>query len=190
MTEEPEMRRTLSPTALFVAVIATVGLVASNRASPAQALHVVSSDATAHFMVLGMARSAVIDVSTDIKNVVVADPKIVGVTVLSRRRVSIIGHGHGETNLFFFDADGRPIDSLDVAVTGSALQNGSSPAVFEYDDALPAIKVVIFRNSASQLLTCTPSTCISTLTEEEEKEAKTSREVCEGCGSSITQTNK
>ncbi len=182
------MRRTLSPTALFVAVIATVGLVASNRASPAQALHVVSSDATAHFMVLGMARSAVIEAPTDIKDVVVADPKIVGVTVLSRRRVSIIGHGHGETNLFFFDADGRPIDTLDVAVTGSALQNGSSPAVFEY--ALRAIKVVIFRNSASQLLTCTPSTCISTLTEEEEKEAKTSREVCEGCGSSVTQTNK
>ena len=183
------MRRTLSPTALFVAVIATVGLVASNRASPAQALHVVSSDATAHFMVLGMARSAVIDAPTDIKDVVIVDPKIVGVTVLSRRRVSIIGHGHGETNLFFFDADGRQIDALDVAVTGTALGNGSSPAVFEYD-ALPAIKVVMFRGSSSILYTCTPSTCISTQTEEEEREAKTSREVCEGCGSSVTQTNK
>lgn len=183
------MRRTLIRAASLLAVIAAIGFVATSRASAAEALHVVSSDATAHFMVLGIDRSAVIEASTDIKNVVVPNPKIITVTVLSTRRVSIVGREHGETNLFFFDADGRQIDALDVAVTGTALGNGSSPAVFEYD-ALPAIKVVVFRSSASMLYTCTPSTCISTPSEDEEKEAKTSREVCEGCGSNITQTSK
>jgi Flp pilus assembly secretin CpaC len=168
---DPDMMRRLIRASLF-AGIAAIGFVATSRTSAAQALHVVSSDATAHFMVLGIDRSAVIETATDIKDVVIADPTIIKVAVLSRRQVSIIGAEHGETNLYFLDSDGRQIDALDVAVTSSKLSNGSVPAVFEYD-ARPATKVVIFRGSDSTLYTCTSSTCISTLSEQEEREAKT-----------------
>ena len=47
----------------------------------------------------------------------VADPKIATAVVRSKRRVFIIGAQVGQTNMYFFDADGRQIGGLDIAVT-------------------------------------------------------------------------
>jgi pilus assembly protein CpaC len=78
---------------------------------------VVASEDTARFIPLGIGKSVVIDLPADIKDVLVADPKIANAVVRSARRVYLIGAGIGQTNVFFFDGDGRQIAGYDVAVT-------------------------------------------------------------------------
>ena len=58
-----------------------------------------------------------IDLPRDIKDVLVADPKIANAVVRSSRRAYIIGVKVGQTNVFFFDAEGRQIAGFDIAVT-------------------------------------------------------------------------
>jgi hypothetical protein len=89
--------------------------------------------------------------------------------------VFLVGAGHGLTNLYFFDADGRQIGALEVAVTPSQTA-GSMPSRFEYDP-VPANHVTILRGQESTLYSCTPHTCISSLSIGEEKEQKTRREI-------------
>jgi hypothetical protein len=165
-------------TASLVALIAALGFIATDRALAAEPLQVISSDSddTTHFMALGMSKSAVIQLSADMKDVIVADPSVVTVVVKSKRRVFLVGTGHGLTNLYFFDADGRQIGALEVAVTPSKTSANSMPSQFEYDP-FHANHVVVFRGLTSQLYSCTPTTCISSLSNEEEKEEKTTREI-------------
>ena len=66
---------------------------------------------------LGVSKSVVIDLPRDIKDVLVADPKIANAVVRSSRRAYIIGTAVGQTNVFFFDADGKQIGGFDIAVT-------------------------------------------------------------------------
>jgi pilus assembly protein CpaC len=113
--------RTLIHTALLVALIAAVGFVATDRAPAADAqvpvMRVISSDATARSIQLGVNKSVVIELPHDIKEVLVGDEKIATAVVRSHRRVFIIGVKVGQTNVYFFDADGRQIGGLDIAVT-------------------------------------------------------------------------
>jgi pilus assembly protein CpaC len=114
-------RRTLILTASLAAVIAAVGFVATDRAPAADAqvpvMRVISSDATARSIQLGVNKSVVIELPRDIKEVLVGDEKIATAVVRSRQRVFIIGVKVGQTNVYFFDADGRQIGALDIAVT-------------------------------------------------------------------------
>src|ERR1019366_10689127 len=113
--------RTLIHTALLVALIAAVGFVATDRAPAADAqvpvMRVISSDATSRSIQLGVNKSVVIELPREIKEVLVGDPTIANAVVRSSRRVFIIGVKVGQTNVYFFDADGRQIGGLDIAVT-------------------------------------------------------------------------
>jgi pilus assembly protein CpaC len=66
---------------------------------------------------LGIGKSVVIDLPRDAKDVLVANPAIANAVVRSARRAYLIGVGIGQTNVFFFDADGRQIAAFDIAVT-------------------------------------------------------------------------
>ncbi len=68
------------------------------------------------FLALGIGKSIVVDLSHDIKDVLVADPKIANAVVRSAQRAYIIGQAVGQTNVVFFDADGQQIASYDIAV--------------------------------------------------------------------------
>ncbi len=46
-----------------------------------------------------------------------ADPKIANAVVRTSRRAYVIGVTVGQTSVVFFDADGRQIAGLDIAVT-------------------------------------------------------------------------
>ena len=46
-----------------------------------------------------------------------ADPKIANAIVRSSRRAYIIGVAVGQTNFFFFDAEGKQMAGFDIAVT-------------------------------------------------------------------------
>jgi pilus assembly protein CpaC len=80
-------------------------------------IQVAASEATSRFIPLGIGKSVAIDLPADIKDVLVADPKIANAVIRSSRRVYMIGVTVGQTNIFFFDADGKQIAGFDIAVT-------------------------------------------------------------------------
>ena len=99
---------------------------------PTQTIHVVSSDLVSQPITLGVSKSIVIDLPRDIRDVLVADPKIANAVVRSSRRAYIIGNAVGQTNVFFFDADGKQMAGFDIAVARDL--NGIRQAIHQ---ALP-----------------------------------------------------
>jgi pilus assembly protein CpaC len=85
--------------------------------APVQVIQVAASEATSRFVPLGIGKSVAIDLPTDIKDVLVADPTVANAVVRSSRRVYMIGVKVGQTNIFFFDANGKQIAGFDIAVT-------------------------------------------------------------------------
>jgi pilus assembly protein CpaC len=83
---------------------------------PIQTLQIAASDAGLHSVALGVSKSLVVDFPRDIRDVLVADPTIANVVVRSSRRAYIIGIKQGQTSVFFFDAQGKQIAGLDLAV--------------------------------------------------------------------------
>jgi pilus assembly protein CpaC len=88
---------------------------------------VVASDYTAtpvvadgqtktRFLALGIGKSIVVDFPRDVKDVLVADPKIANAVVRSAQRAYIIGAAVGQTNVVFFDSEGKPVAAYDIAV--------------------------------------------------------------------------
>jgi Flp pilus assembly secretin CpaC len=150
-------RRTLASIASFVAALVVV---ASGCASAADlyptGLRLSSSDSNATFMPLGVNKSVVIDLPANIKDVLVADPATVSVVVQTKRRVYIIGKALGQTNIYFYGADGQQISALDIAVvTGTPL-----PPAESNPTAAPAIVVVVYRGSSGATYSCTQTACI------------------------------
>ncbi len=70
----------------------------------------------ARFLSLGIGKSIVIDLPRDIKDVLVADPKIANAVVRSAQRAYIIGAAVGQTNIIFFNSAGQQIAAYDIAV--------------------------------------------------------------------------
>jgi pilus assembly protein CpaC len=65
---------------------------------------------------IGIGKAVVIDLPRDVKDVLIADPKIANAVIRTTLQAYIIGIAIGETNIVFFDSDGRPIGAYDVAV--------------------------------------------------------------------------
>jgi pilus assembly protein CpaC len=77
---------------------------------------VADGNMNARFLSLGIGKSIVIDLPRDIKDVLVADPKIANAVVRSSQRAYIIGAAVGQTNIVFFDSAGQQIAAYDIAV--------------------------------------------------------------------------
>jgi pilus assembly protein CpaC len=107
-----------SASAVLIAVMAIGSFgpaVAADASIPT--IQVVGSDSSSRFVPLGVGKSVVIDLPHDIKDVLVADPKIANAVVRSSRRAYLIGVAVGQTNIFIFDADGKQLAGFDIAVT-------------------------------------------------------------------------
>jgi pilus assembly protein CpaC len=110
------LARTLSVTAIAALSLGAALPVAdaadygANQASAAGQLN-------ARFLPLGIGKSIVIDLPRDVKDVLVADPKIANAVVRSAQRAYIIGATVGQTNIIFFDSAGQQIAAYDIAVT-------------------------------------------------------------------------
>jgi len=114
--------RALTRTACLAAMLGNAGLTPMAPATAADSAHVpviqvAASEATSRFIPLGIGKSVAIDLPADIKDVLVADPKIANAVIRSSRRVYMIGVTVGQTNIFFFDANGKQIAGFDIAVT-------------------------------------------------------------------------
>jgi pilus assembly protein CpaC len=91
-------------------------VLASDYRAPAPAPVAVDGQMNARFLALGIGKSVVIDLPRDIKDVLVADPKIANAVVRSAQRAYIIGATVGQTNIVFFDSAGQQIAAYDIAV--------------------------------------------------------------------------
>ena len=114
------MMRTFIVRALSFSAVAALTLnpaltpvVASDyRAMPVAA----DGQMNARFVSLGIGKSMVIDLPREIKDVLVADPKVANAVVRSTQRAYIIGAAVGQTNIIFFDSTGAQIAAYDIAV--------------------------------------------------------------------------
>jgi pilus assembly protein CpaC len=117
----PMAKPILIRSTLLVAAIAASFLIAVRQVPAADGnvplIDLAGSDATSRFVPLGIGKSVVIDMPRDIRDVLVADPTVANAVIRSSRRAYIIGVKVGQTNIFFFDAEGRQIGGLDIAVT-------------------------------------------------------------------------
>lgn len=113
--------RTLIRRIVTIALIAGAGLPAGKLAAAADqrvpVIRITNSESGARTVPLGVGKSVIVDLPRDAKDVLVADPLIANAVVRSARRAYVIGVKVGQTNLFFFDSEGRQIAALDVAVT-------------------------------------------------------------------------
>src|SRR6201988_5070152 len=105
-------------------VIFAFGFIAAGQSPAAEqgtegtpVIQLVAGDSNSRFVPLGVGKSVVIDLPRDIKDVLVADPTIANAVLRTARRAYIIGVKTGQTNVFFFAADGQQIGGLDIAVT-------------------------------------------------------------------------
>ena len=114
--------RTSTRNAILGVLIVCSGLapavpVAAADGPRVQVIQVAGGEASTRFIALGIGKSVIINLPADIKDVLVADPKIANAVVRSSRRAYLIGGAVGQTNIFFFDADGRQLAGFDIAVT-------------------------------------------------------------------------
>jgi pilus assembly protein CpaC len=77
---------------------------------------VASIPVKVRFLALGIGKSVILDLPRDVKDVLVADPKIANAVIRSPQRAYIIGSGVGQTNVVFFDSEGNQIAAYDIAV--------------------------------------------------------------------------
>lgn len=102
------------------ALIAACGVTRGAEPRPetgSSLIQIAASEATSRFVPLGIGKSVVVDLPRDVKDILVADPKTANAVVRSSRRAYIVGIAVGQTSVFFFDAEGRQIAGLDIAVT-------------------------------------------------------------------------
>jgi pilus assembly protein CpaC len=89
---------------------------AESEAAPATTSSLPSVPPKTRFLALGVGKSAIIDLPRDVKDVLVADPKVANAVIRSPQRAYIIGSAVGQTNVVFFDADGQQIAAYDIAI--------------------------------------------------------------------------
>src|SRR3981189_2047579 len=120
--ENQRSTRTLLVRALSFSAVAALPLNPAPTpvvASDYRAVAPVAADGqmNARFLALGIGKSVVVDLPRDVKDVLVADPKIANAVVRTVRRAYLIGVAVGQTNIYFFDAEGRQLAGFDIAVT-------------------------------------------------------------------------
>src|SRR2546421_6699106 len=116
---QPAMRtflvRVLSFSAVTVLTLnpAVTPVVASDYKAPPVVTH---GQSKTRFLALGIGKSVVVDLQRDVKDVLVADPKIANAVIRSAQRAYIIGAAVGQTNVVFFDSEGQQVAAYDIAV--------------------------------------------------------------------------
>src|SRR4030088_3365644 len=114
------LMRTFIVRALSFSAVAALTLNAASTpvvASDYAATPVVADGETkTRFLALGIGKSVVVDFPRDVKDVLVADPKIANAVVRSAQRAYIIGAAVGPPSILFFDSEGKPVAAYDIAV--------------------------------------------------------------------------
>jgi pilus assembly protein CpaC len=73
-------------------------------------------NANAASLILPLNKAAIIDLPYDARDILLSNPSIADAVVRTSRRVYVIGRALGQTNAFFFDAQGRQIANIEIRV--------------------------------------------------------------------------
>ncbi len=65
---------------------------------------------------LGRNKSMLVEISRDLRDVIVSNPEMMDAVVQSSNRVYLIGKKVGQSNVFFFDANGEQIATFEVVI--------------------------------------------------------------------------
>ena len=108
--------------AAFAVGLALAGLDGARAADPRlgagpPVIRSAAVESGLQFISLGVSKALVINLPRDVKDVLVADPGIANAVVRSARRAYLIGVKVGQTNILFFDAEGRQLAGYEIAVT-------------------------------------------------------------------------
>ncbi|MCB1478581.1 MAG: type II and III secretion system protein family protein [Tepidamorphaceae bacterium] len=107
------LRRMVAAACLASAAVLSGPLVSAVHAADQS---VALADYGARSVKLGLNKSLVVDLPRDARDVLVSSPKVADAVMRSTRRAYLIGMEAGETNVFFFDANGEQIAALEVVV--------------------------------------------------------------------------
>ncbi len=103
-------RKILAACASLLALTASLGPVTTANADPEPSMYVTigrGADASTPRMVtLPLNKAIIVDLPTDARDVLLSNPDIADSVVRTTRRVFILGRKVGQTNAFFFDAQG------------------------------------------------------------------------------------
>ena len=120
--ENQSAMRTVAAGALLLSAVAALTLgplvpvVAAESDKDPVTTSAIGPAVKTRFLALGIGKSMIVDLPRDVKDVLVADPKIANAVVRSSQRAYIIGAAVGQTNVVFFDADGQQVAAYDIAV--------------------------------------------------------------------------
>ncbi|CAL78909.1 putative Pilus assembly protein cpaC [Bradyrhizobium sp. ORS 278] len=125
-----------------LAMSAAIALVLNPALAPVKAAEdrdaptVSVGSSKVHYLSLGIGKSVVVDFPQDVKDVLVADPKIANAVVRSAKRAYIIGAAIGQTNVVFFDGEGQQVAAYDIAIKRDL--NGVRQALSQ---SIPGVKI-------------------------------------------------
>lgn len=116
--------RRLAGPALALAALAPSAALAQNAALAAAGAAAnsavvrvdLSNGAASQSLALPRGKSAIIELPTDARDVLVTNPKVADAVLRTPRRIYVLGVASGQTDAVFFDAAGRRILSLDIRV--------------------------------------------------------------------------
>ena len=98
------------------ACVALASLTLPIGSSVAHASTIVAKSGETRVVTLGIGKSLIIELPRDTSDILVSSPTVADAVIRSPRRVYVTGIAVGETDIFFFDAAGRQILSLDLMV--------------------------------------------------------------------------
>jgi len=99
----------------FAAVAVTPSLAFAQRASNAT-INFGGSGPASRSIVLPLDKAAIVELPLAASDVLVSQPAVVDAVIRSPQRVYLLGLKVGQTNAFFFDANGRQILNLEIQV--------------------------------------------------------------------------
>jgi pilus assembly protein CpaC len=105
-------------TAVSTAIALTPGYAWAQVEPPSASSIVINSGGGSQSasLVLPFGQSAIVDLPADARDILVSNPHIADATVRTPRRAYVIGRALGQTNVFFFDANGRQIANVEIRV--------------------------------------------------------------------------
>jgi hypothetical protein len=77
---------------------------------------IVSNDSTSRYVALVINKSIALDLSRDVTDVFIANPDIANAVLRSSRRAYVLAKKLGQTNVYFYDAQGRQIEGLNLNI--------------------------------------------------------------------------
>ncbi|MEM9898725.1 MAG: pilus assembly protein N-terminal domain-containing protein, partial [Pseudomonadota bacterium] len=101
---------------LAVVALISTGTMSSAFAQRSVDIDIGGTSATSRSIVLPLDKAAVVSLPRPAADVLVSQPNVVDAVVRSSRKVYLLGQAVGQTNAFFFDAQGQQILNLEIQV--------------------------------------------------------------------------